>query len=63
LTKLRRDEAETRKHLKQVQKDLRKEIVSLQQRVKWLNIWAVPLAVTASGIVVAIIKRRKTSAK
>ena len=63
LEKLRKDEGETRKHLKQVQKDLRKEVVSLQTRVKWVNILAVPLAVTASGIIIAIVNRRKTSAK
>ncbi len=63
LAKLRKDEVETRKHLKQVQKDLRKEVVSLQTWAKWLNILAVPLAVTASGIVIAIVKRKKTSAK
>lgn len=63
LAKLRTDEAETRKHLKQVQKDLRKEVVSLQNTVKWVNIMAVPIAVMASGIVLAFVKRRKTSAK
>lgn len=63
LEKLRREEADTRKRLKQVQKDLRKEVVSLQTRVKWVNILAVPLAVTATGIVIAVVKRRKTSAK
>jgi ABC-type uncharacterized transport system involved in gliding motility auxiliary subunit len=63
LEKLRKEEAETRKHLKQVQKDLRKEVVSLQTRLKWINILAVPLAVTATGIVIAVVNRRKTSAK
>jgi ABC-type uncharacterized transport system involved in gliding motility auxiliary subunit len=63
LEKLRKDEVDTRKHLKQVQKDLRKEVVSLQTRLKWINILAVPLAVTATGIVIAIVNRRKTSAK
>jgi hypothetical protein len=63
LAKLRKDEAETRKHLKQVQKDLRKEVVSLQTEVKWLNVLAVPLAVTVSGIIIAVFKRGKTSAK
>jgi ABC-type uncharacterized transport system involved in gliding motility auxiliary subunit len=63
LAKLRRDEVETRKHLRQVQKDLRKEVESLQTRAKWLNILTVPFAVTASGIVIAMIKRKKTSAK
>ena len=63
LANLRKQEVETRKHLKQVQKDLRKEVVSLQTTVKWVNILAVPLAVMASGIVIAFVKRRKTSAK
>ena len=63
LAKLRNDEAETRKRLKKVQKDFRKEIVSLQTTVKWMNILAVPAGVTVSGIVIAVAKRRKTSAK
>jgi len=63
LANLRKQEIETRKHLKQVQKDLRKEVVSLQTTVKWVNILAVPIAVMASGIVIAVVKRRKTSAK
>jgi transketolase len=63
LANLRKQEVETRKHLKQVQKDLRKEVVSLQTKVKWINIMAVPVAVMASGIVIAFVKRRKTSAK
>jgi ABC-type uncharacterized transport system involved in gliding motility auxiliary subunit len=63
LEKLRKEEAETRKRLKQVQKDLRKEVVSLQTRLKWVNILAVPLAVTATGILIAMVNRRKTSAK
>jgi gliding motility-associatede transport system auxiliary component len=63
LANLRKQEVETRKHLKQVQKDLRKEVVSLQNTVKWVNILAVPFAVMMSGIVIAVVKRRKTSAK
>jgi len=63
LTNLRKQEAETRKHLKQVQKDLHKEVASLQTHVKWINILAVPIAVAASGIVLAGVKGRKTSAK
>jgi len=63
LAKLRKEEAEAGKRLKQVQKDLRKEIVSLQNRYKWNNILDVPLAVAASGIIIAVAKRKKTSAK
>jgi ABC-type uncharacterized transport system involved in gliding motility auxiliary subunit len=63
LEKLRKEEVDTRKHLKQVQKDLRKEVVSLQARIKWINILAVPLAVAATGVLIAVVNRRKTSAK
>src|SRR2546422_1505794 len=63
LAKLRKEQAESRKRLKKVQKDFRKEVVSLQSTVKWMNILAVPAAVTLSGVVIAVAKRRKTSAK
>jgi ABC-type uncharacterized transport system involved in gliding motility auxiliary subunit len=63
IEKLRKDEADTGKHLRQVQKDLRRQIVALQNWVKWLNVLAVPLAVTTSGVVIAVVKRRRTSAK
>ena len=63
LTKLREEEVKAGKRLKQVQKDLRKEVVSLQTRLKWINVLAVPLAVTVSGISIAVVKRKKTSAK
>jgi ABC-type uncharacterized transport system involved in gliding motility auxiliary subunit len=63
LEKLRKEEGDTSKRLRQVKKDLKKEVVSLQTRLKWINILAVPLAVTATGILIAIVNRRKTSAK
>jgi ABC-type uncharacterized transport system involved in gliding motility auxiliary subunit len=63
LAKLRQEEVDSRKRLKQVRKEFRKEVVSLQTRVKWMNILAVPLAVTASGLAIAMVKRKKTSAK
>jgi len=63
LANLRKQEVETRKHLKQVQKDLRKEVVSLQTTLKWENILTIPFAVMLSGIVIAFVKRSKTSAK
>jgi hypothetical protein len=59
----RKQQGEISKELKQTQKDLRKEVVSLETRLKWLNILAMPLAVTAVGIGIAMIKRKKTSAK
>ncbi len=59
----RKQQAEVSKELKQAQKDLRKEVVSLETRIQWLNILAMPLCVTIAGISIAVIKRRKTSAK
>jgi hypothetical protein len=54
---------EANKHLKQVKKDLAKEVVSLKSRVKWVTILSVPIAVMLVGIVIAVVKSRKTSAK
>jgi ABC-type uncharacterized transport system involved in gliding motility auxiliary subunit len=59
----RKKQAEVSKELKQAQKDLRKEVVSLETRLTWLNILAMPMGVTAAGIFIAVIKRKKTSAK
>ena len=59
----RKKQADVSKELKQAQKDLRKEVVSLETHCKWLNILGMPFAVTAAGVSIAIIKRKKTSAK
>jgi uncharacterized protein YlxW (UPF0749 family) len=63
LENFRKKQAEVSKELKQAQKDLRKEVVSLENRLKWFNILAMPVGVTAAGIGIAVIKRKKTSAK
>ncbi len=59
----RKKQVEVSRELRQAQKDLRREVVSLETRLTWLNILAVPLAVTVAGIVIAVFKRKKTSAK
>jgi ABC-type uncharacterized transport system involved in gliding motility auxiliary subunit len=59
----RKKQAEVSKQLKEARKDLRKEVVSLETRLEWLNILAMPLVVTAVGVGIAMIKRKKTSAK
>ena len=63
LEELRKKEAGTAVELKQVQKDLRREVVSLQNTVKWWNVLAMPIAVTACGILLAMYKRKLTAAK
>jgi ABC-type uncharacterized transport system involved in gliding motility auxiliary subunit len=60
---LRKREAEISRELRQVNKDLRRSVVSLQRRIEWLNIAAVPLAVCAAGVGMAMYKRKRTSAK
>jgi ABC-type uncharacterized transport system involved in gliding motility auxiliary subunit len=60
---LRKREAEINRELRQVNKDLRRSVVSLQRRIEWLNIAAVPLAVCAAGVGMAMYKRKRTSAK
>ena len=59
----RKKQGEVGRALRQAQKDLRKEIVSLETRLTWLNILAMPTAVAAAGVGIAMIKRKKTSAK
>jgi ABC-type uncharacterized transport system involved in gliding motility auxiliary subunit len=63
LENFRQKQAAVSKELKQAQKDLRKEVVSLETRLKWLNILAMPFAVTLAGIGIAVVKRKQTSAK
>jgi len=63
LENFRKKQAEVSRALKQAQKDLRREVVSLETRLKWLNILAMPFAVMAAGVGIALIKRKKTSAK
>jgi ABC-type uncharacterized transport system involved in gliding motility auxiliary subunit len=59
----RKKQAEVSRELKQAQKDLRKEVLSTENRLTWINILAMPFGVTVAGIGIAVIKRKKTSAK
>ena len=63
LEKFRKKESEARTVLKKTQKDLRREVDQLEIRVKWWNIFAMPLGVTACGILLAVYKRKLTAAK
>jgi len=55
--------AEINIQLKDERKKLRRDIDSLENRVKWANIAAMPLAVSLSGLTLAFYKRKRTSAK
>ena len=63
LENFRKKEAEARKELKLVRRNLRTEIDSLETRLKWLNIAAVPLLVGLFGIGLAIHRKKRSAAK
>lgn len=56
-------QAEVKKELKEVRKNLRQDIDSLENRLKWVNIAGMPLLVAVSGVSLALIKKKKTAAK
>ena len=58
-----KQEAQARSDLKQVQKDLRQDVVSLQTHIEWLNIAAMPALVSVFGLGLAAWKRKRTSAQ
>jgi ABC-type uncharacterized transport system involved in gliding motility auxiliary subunit len=55
--------ADVNKELKEVRKNLRRDVDSLETSAKWLNILAMPFAVSLAGIVIAVFKRKRTAAK
>lgn len=63
LENFRKKEAEVKIQLKDERKKLRRDIDSLENRVKWFNIAAMPLLVSFAGIGLAFFKRKRTSAK
>jgi len=63
IAKFQQKQSQVRKELKDVRKDLRREVDSLENRLKWTNILAMPAFVTVAGISLALVKRKKTAAK
>ncbi len=59
----RKKETEAKKELKVERKKLRAGIDSLENRVKWLNIAAMPLLVTVAGIGLAMVRRSRRAAR
>jgi DNA repair exonuclease SbcCD ATPase subunit len=63
LEKFRKKEAEAKRELKEVRKNLRKDIDALENTLKWANIAGMPLLVAAFGIVLAVVKNKRARAK
>jgi ABC-type uncharacterized transport system involved in gliding motility auxiliary subunit len=59
LVNFRKKEAEAKVQLKQMRKQLRSEIDSLENRVKWVNIAGVPVLVILTGFGLAFMKRKR----
>jgi TolA-binding protein len=62
LERFRVQETETRRELKALRKNLRRDIDSLENRLKWVNILGMPLIVTITGITLALQHRRRQTA-
>jgi ABC-type uncharacterized transport system involved in gliding motility auxiliary subunit len=63
LENFRKKEAEVKRELKELRKNLRRDIDALENRLKWVNIAGMPILVTLSGIGLAMIKRKRTAAQ
>lgn len=63
ITKFKKQEAEAKRQLRDVRKTLRRDIDSLETRLKWMNIAGMPLLVAGGGLSLAFLKRKKTAAK
>lgn len=61
--KLEKESAETDKKLREVRKELNREVDSLKTRLAVINIFAVPAVVIIGGIFLAVYKRKLTAAK
>jgi len=59
LVNFRKKEADVKVQLKQMRKQLRSEIDSLENRIKWLNIAGMPVAVVLAGFGLAAMKRKR----
>jgi len=60
LANFQKKEGEVKAQLKTVRKQVRAEIDTLETRVKWLNIAAMPAVVALSGLGLALFRRRQT---
>lgn len=63
IKKFQAKQAEANQGLRKERRNLRKDIDSLENRLKWMNIAGMPLLVSISGISLALLKRKKTAAK
>jgi ABC-type uncharacterized transport system involved in gliding motility auxiliary subunit len=56
-------QGETRKELRTTRRNLRQDVDSLENRLKWVNIAAMPVLVSLVGIALALVRRRRMAAR
>jgi TolA-binding protein len=61
--RFKKQEAGSKKELKEVRRNLRQDIDALENRVKWLNIAGMPMVVTLFGVGRAFLKGQRAKAK
>lgn len=60
LAKFQAKQVEVNRELRKERRNLRKDIDSLENRLKWMNIAGMPILVVFSGVAMAFLKRRKS---
>jgi ABC-type uncharacterized transport system involved in gliding motility auxiliary subunit len=63
MAKLQQKQTSANRELREVRKKLRRDEESLENELKWANIAGMPVLVTIAGVVLAIIRKRKTVAR
>lgn len=63
IAKFRKQESEAKGKLKEVRKDLRKDIESLEGFLKGVNIAGMPLCVMVAGLVLFVVRKNRSGAK
>ena len=61
--KFKKKEAESKKELKEVRKNLRQDIDALENKVKWMNIAGMPVLVSLFGLGLGYYKGQRARAK
>ena len=63
ITEFQKKQRDAQRELREVRKNLRQDTDSLENRLKWINIAALPFLVAAAGIALAVIRKQRTKAQ
>jgi ABC-type uncharacterized transport system involved in gliding motility auxiliary subunit len=63
ILQFQRKRAEVNKELKELRKNLRRDVDALETNTKWANILVMAFVVSLAGIVIAFLKNKRTAAK